>query len=106
MAKENLAKMIKKRLAGLIVGAAIALTGYSSFYTVDQTQQAIVTQFGNPVRVILNSQETKDSEQRTKEIKDRYQQLGILVGEGAGLRFKIPYIQKVTKFDKRLLRWN
>jgi len=104
--KKNLGKMIRKRLTGFVVGAAVALTGYSSFYTVDQTQQAVVTQFGNPVRVIMNPQETKDSEERVREIKDRYQQLGISIGEGAGLRFKIPYIQSVTKFDKRLLRWN
>jgi len=104
--KRNLGKMIKKRLAGLVVGATIALTGYSSFYTVDQTQQAIVTQFGNPVRVILNQGEIRDSERKVKELKEKYQQLGISVAEGAGLRFKIPYIQSVTKFDKRLLRWN
>jgi len=104
--KRNLGKMIKKRLVGLVVGAAIALTGYSSFYTVDQAQQAIVTQFGNPVRVILNQGEIRDSERKVKELKEKYHQLGISVVEGAGLRFKIPYIQNVTKFDKRLLRWN
>jgi len=104
--KRDIGQMIKKRLAGLVVGTAMAITGLSSFYTVDQTQQAIVTQFGNPVRIILNQEETKDSKEKTKEMRNRYQDLGISVAEGAGLRFKIPYIQSVTKFDKRLLRWN
>ena len=48
---------------------------YSSFFTVDQTKQAIVLQFGEPKRVINKP----------------------------GLNFKIPFIQDVTYFEKRVL---
>ena len=48
---------------------------YSSFFTVDQTKQAIVLQFGEPKRVITKP----------------------------GLNFKIPFIQEVTLFEKRVL---
>mgnify|MGYP006153880033 FL=1 len=47
----------------------------SSFFTVDQTQQALVLQFGEPKRLINKP----------------------------GLNFKIPFIQDVTFFDKRVL---
>jgi len=51
----------------------------SALYTVDQTQQAIVTQFGKPIG---------------KPITE------------PGLYFKKPFIQKVNYFDKRLLEWD
>jgi len=47
----------------------------SSFFTVDQTQQALILQFGEPKRLIKQP----------------------------GLNFKIPFIQEVTYFDKRVL---
>jgi membrane protease subunit HflC len=47
----------------------------SSFFTVDQTQQALILQFGEPKRLIKKP----------------------------GLNFKIPFIQEVTFFDKRVL---
>ena len=59
-------------------GIIILFFAYSSFFTVDQTKQAIVLQFGEPKRVI------KDS----------------------GLNFKIPFIQNVIRYDKRILEYN
>ncbi len=56
-----------------IVLLLIAL--FSAFYTVDQTEQAILVQLGKPVNGIL----------------------------APGLHIKIPFIQKVIVFDKRLL---
>ena len=47
----------------------------SSFFTVDQTQQALVLQFGEPKRLVNKP----------------------------GLNFKIPFIQNVVFLDKRIL---
>ena len=61
-----------------IIGIAVAVVGvivFSSLFTVYQTQQALILQFGNPVRV--------DTE--------------------PGLKFKVPFIQNVEFFDKRIL---
>lgn len=58
-----------------VVVAAVLLVVVNSVYVVQQTEQAIVLQFGNPVRVV----------------KD------------AGLKFKIPFIQNVVFYDNRLL---
>lgn len=59
---------------GIII-AAIVFIGGASVFTVDQTQQAIVTQFGNPQRVITEP----------------------------GLKFKIPFVQQVITLDRRVL---
>lgn len=58
----------------IIVAAVIVLLG-NSLYIVSQPEQAIVLQFGEPVR----------------EVKE------------PGLKVKIPFIQKVVIYDTRLL---
>lgn len=62
-------------IVGIIIAAAVLFAGYSSIFTVHQTQQAIVLQFGNPVRNVSE----------------------------AGIQFKIPFIQNVVYFEKRIL---
>ena len=59
----------------LLGGGIIA---FSSLFTVHQTQQALVLQFGNPKRVV----------------KD------------AGLHFKVPFVQNVIFLDKRMLSYD
>ena len=58
------------------VGATIAA---GSFYTVSETEQVIVTQFGKPVGAPVTT---------------------------AGLKLKIPFIQDVNPIDKRILEWD
>ncbi len=65
----------KVKTYGLIGAAAVVALLLSSLYVVNQTEQAIVLQFGEPVR----------------EIKE------------PGLKMKIPFIQNVVFYDKRLL---
>lgn len=65
-------------IIGIIVILAL-LAGSGVFYVVDETQQVVLTQFG------------------------------MLIGEPittAGLYFKIPFIQKVNYFDKRIVQWD
>lgn len=61
----------------LLVVAVLLLTG--AFYVLEEGQQAVVLQFGRPV--------------------------GAAVTE-AGLHFKVPFIQEVRRFEKRLLVWD
>lgn len=68
---------------GIMVGLVIVVLGLfvlgaSPFYVVDVTQTAIVVQLGKPVLTILEP----------------------------GLYMKIPFIQEVTYFDKRLLDYD
>jgi membrane protease subunit HflC len=68
---------MKKSIYAILIagGALIVVTAFLTFFTVSQTQQALVLEFGKPKRVI----------------KD------------AGLNWKIPFIQNVQFFDKRIL---
>lgn len=71
---------MKKLYILIIAGFVLALVVVGSgFYILDETQQAIVTQFGKPV-----------GEPRTQP----------------GMQFKVPFIQKVQFFDKRFLEWD
>jgi modulator of FtsH protease HflC len=68
--------MNQVKLAALaVVVGVLAFLGFGAFFTVGQSQQAIVLQFGAPVRVV----------------------------QQPGLQMKIPFVQNVLFFDKRLL---
>lgn len=62
----------------LVALAVIIIVAISSTYTVQQTEQALVLQFGEPVRVVTDP----------------------------GLKFKLPFVQNVEKIDKRLLAYD
>lgn len=65
---------------GLVVITIIAiLVAQDAFYSVDETEQVIITQFGAPI--------------------------GEAVGD-PGLKMKVPFIQQVNRFDKRFLEWD
>lgn len=73
-------------IAGIVIGVA-GFALYLSAYIVKQTEQAIVLQFGAPVDV-RNAYTTDESGQTVN---------------GAGLYWKLPLIQTVDYFDKRIL---
>jgi len=70
---------MKNKSVYLIPLAIIAIIIYGAAYTVDETEQVVITQFGR------------------------------IVGEpktDPGLKFKIPFIQKANYFNKNLLEWD
>jgi membrane protease subunit HflC len=50
-----------------------------TFYQVDETEQVVITQFGEPVRAPITT---------------------------PGLKVKVPFIQTIRRFDKRVLEWD
>ena len=67
------------RWLGPLVLLGILWIAWSGFFTVQETEQVILTQFGQPVGApIVN----------------------------AGLHFKVPFIQEVNIVDKRVLEWD
>jgi len=67
--------MIATRNLSLLLLAAVLLAVYSAAFTVNQTQQALVLQFGEPKRTI----------------------------QEPGLKFKIPFIQEAVYYERRVL---
>lgn len=71
-----------KKFANIILIVAtivVAITALDSVFVIDETKQAIITQFGRPI-----------GEPRTDP----------------GLNVKLPFIQSVSYFDKRFLEWD
>ena len=77
--------MNQKSLKSIGVGLLLALMLVvlvlmnGSLYIIQEWEQAIITQFGKPVGAAVTK---------------------------AGLHFKIPFIQKVRRIDKRILNWD
>jgi membrane protease subunit HflC len=67
------------RYAVGIILAAVLISLAGTFYVVEEGQQAVILQFGRPI--------------------------GAPVTE-AGLHFKLPFVQDVRRFDKRILIWD
>jgi membrane protease subunit HflC len=57
----------------------LSLTAYSSAFVIDQAEQGIIVQFGEPIGDVITD---------------------------AGLHWRIPFVQEVRRFDKRLLAWD
>ena len=66
--------MNRLTLAGIAAVVVLALAA-ASLFTVGQTEQVLITQFGQPIRVINTP----------------------------GLHIKVPFVQTVINFDRRLL---
>jgi len=72
-----------KSLGQLIVAGAVAFVALilllGALYTVNETEQVIITQFGKPVGGAVTN---------------------------AGLHLKLPFIQEVNRLEKRVMRWD
>ncbi|MEQ8483992.1 MAG: protease modulator HflC [Pseudomonadales bacterium] len=66
-------------IAALVFGVIVAFVAAQSFYTVDETERVIITQFGRPLDDVIDQ---------------------------AGLKAKIPFIQEVNRIEKRILVWD
>ena len=69
---------MNRALIALVVVAVGLVIASSSLFTVHQTQQVLITQFGQPIRVVREP----------------------------GLQVKVPFIQSVITFDRRLLDYD
>ncbi len=100
--------MSRAAMTTLIVVLGIAaVVGYLALFTVAQTQQALVLQFGNPIRVINAPGGLVPAKEGAAEATGgRQARSDTALGPanaGPGLYFKIPFIQNVEYFDKRIL---
>ena len=71
-----------KKILSLMVALAVIVTLFfisGALYTIDETQQVVITQFGEPIG---------------KPITE------------SGLHFKVPFIRVANYFDKRVLQWD
>lgn len=67
------------KIISIVIAAIFAVTVYSAAFIVDEAEQVIIVQFGEPQ--------------------------GDVIGD-PGLHWKLPFIQEVRRYDKRLLIWD
>jgi membrane protease subunit HflC len=71
--------MSRITLVAILAALAVAYLATSTFYTVSEVEQVIITQFGKPIGTPVTT---------------------------AGLKVKVPFIQDVNPIDKRVLEWD
>jgi membrane protease subunit HflC len=71
--------MTRLRWLAVVVIAFAFITAWSTFYTVAETEQVVITQFGEPIGKPIDE---------------------------PGLHVKLPFVQEVNVFDKRWLEWD
>ncbi len=67
-----------KKAFWIILVLVVLIAFFNSAYTVNEVNQAVITQFGKPVGTV----------------------------QEAGLHFKTPFIQKIKFFEKRIMEWD
>lgn len=72
-------KSVRTTVILWVLATILFLVGSASFYTLQETEQAIITEFGNPI-----GQPVTD----------------------AGLHFKVPITQEVNRIHKQILEWD
>lgn len=91
-----------------IIGVAlfvVLLFVSGTVYYVNEMENAVVTRFGKVQYAVLTGFDptNKESDEQIKELKKRYPDQ---IHTGAGLYFKVPFIDKTHYFDSRLLHWD
>jgi modulator of FtsH protease HflC len=88
----------------IVVGSVVLLLILFNlfFFTVDEREQAVVTQFSKVIKIIVSS----DDPEMRDLIKANPQVADTKIYVGKGLFFKIPFIQTVTKYTSMLLTFD
>ena len=86
----------------VLVLLALLIIGAQSLYVVDQTEHAIKVRFNEIIEV--NTNNLSDAEFIDLQEHSSYD--NIKLTQGAGLKFKIPFIDTVEYFDNRLITYD
>lgn len=86
-------------IAAIIVGLILVT---NCFYTVEETEHAIKYRFDKIVEVDVNN---LTDDEYNAVINDQASK-GIDVSYGAGLKFKLPFVDRIEKFNNRLITYD
>lgn len=104
-------------LLGVAIVSAlfVAMLLGGAFYIVDEREQVVVTRFNRPVRVIVGNRHDDfealkkaiiRSATRTEGSEGNLDIQGLQVSQGAGLYFKMPFVDVAEKFSDTLLEYD
>jgi len=99
------AKLLKRVITIIVTLFILLVLLFASTYTVGEGEQVVLSQFG-VIKEIVVSPDNKFVEKNTDLMTGPDSELkGVKITYGKGLRFKIPFITKVDKYDSRLLTY-
>ncbi len=91
-----------------VVALVIVLVLSGLFYIVDETEQAVITFFGEPVTIILGSlpDDLRADFEKDLAAYEAENNTKITIKQGAGLYTKIPFLEKVMLLEDRILEYD
>ncbi len=94
--------------AAVGIAAVLVILLFGSFFIVDETQQVVVTFFGEPVRIVLGSipDDLKSDLNAAINEYEQAKDTSVAIKEGAGLYMKIPFLEKVIVLEDRLIEYD
>lgn len=95
------------KLKGCLTGIFVVfglLIFFGAFFIVDETEQAVILQLGRPIKVIIGDRTEEEMAQIEEWMAENSPDVSL--SSGAGLYFKIPFLQQVRIFDDRLLEYD
>ncbi|MCK5131067.1 MAG: hypothetical protein KAR40_02820, partial [Candidatus Sabulitectum sp.] len=98
---------IPPKFKGCLTGVVVLIVGmifFGAFFTINETQQAVILQLGKPIRVIAGSRTPE--EMVDLELWMAENAPGVALSSGAGLYFKVPFLQQLHVFDDRILEYD
>lgn len=98
-----------KTILAATIAAAGLITFSSSIYTIDETEQAVVTQMGKAKKIVVGSQTPGQPNDSLAYLLDSvYAARGfdVDVVSRTGIHFKTPFVQSVQKFEDRIMEYD
>jgi membrane protease subunit HflC len=91
-----------------VVALAIVLVVSGLFYIVDETEQAVITLFGEPVTIVLGSipDDIRADFEKDLAAYEAQNDTKITIKQGADIYTKIPFLQKVILLEDRILEYD
>ncbi len=90
-------------LTGVTVLAVVFIL-FGAFFVINETEQGVILQMGKPVRVIVGNRTPEEIAELELWITENAP--GVKLSVGAGLYFKIPFLQQLHVFDDRILEYD
>ncbi len=97
----NFGKLFKQGILPIVIIVLIAMLMSTAMFTVNEMEQVLVVRFGSVDTVYVSG----NADVIRQQLQDSNKFSNIRVIEGKGLKFKVPFIDQVERYNSRLLTY-
>jgi len=101
---------MKANVIGIVILVVLLIglfVGFTCTYIVDEREQIVITRFSKPVHVVVGTRGDEEFATLKEEMLSRDDTPeGLTISMGAGLKFKMPFIDTVERFPDTLLEYD